>query len=249
MFHRGVRQLEAPSTTQGSCQGSEYSLYVVVSFLPFDHNCSPMVFFTLGRRSNPEGGDITHIFFLLRWRAYESERQLDDPTHPDYAAIHEPTEKEKASFERWLSYVNERFGGKAHIDASVFRFAAMKNLHPSVKVGPLSLFRMWGVFTNFDSGDDSITRPRHYSFAMFLLSPKVWYQQGRLQEAMSENSRAFETYEKLGVTDVSETPRALLQEIERAVNSRPAPENLDAAGEFLNLVLFPAFVDRCLLSA
>ena len=40
----------------------------------------------------------------------------------------------------------------------------MKNLRPSVNrvsVDPLSLFRMRGVFTNFDSFNDSITRPRY----------------------------------------------------------------------------------------
>ena len=65
-----------------------------------------MVFFTLGPCSDPEEKTITRIFFLLRWRAYESERPLDDPTHPDYAAIHEPTEKDRANFERWISFVD-----------------------------------------------------------------------------------------------------------------------------------------------
>ena len=81
------------------------------------------------------------------------------------------------------------------------------------------------------------------------LQAKVWHQQGRLEEAMSEALRAFEAYEKLGVKEVSEACRTLLQEIERATNRQSAPVNLDTAGELLKSMLFPAPVDPYLLSA
>ena len=100
------------------------------------------VLFVLGRCSDPEGENISHIFFPLRWSAYENERQLNDPTYPDYAATHEPTEKDEAKLDRWLNYVDEKLGGKNHVQRDVFRFAVMKDIHPAdewVGVGSLSL--------------------------------------------------------------------------------------------------------------
>jgi len=76
---------------------------------------------------------ITHIFFPLRWVPYKTRRQITDPAHPDYAAVHEPTEKDKAKFENWLRVLNERLDGKYHIDKDKFEFSVMKDLHPSVE--------------------------------------------------------------------------------------------------------------------
>jgi hypothetical protein len=43
----------------------------------------------------------------------------------------------------------------------------------------------------------------------------IWYRQGRLGDAISEASRALETFEKLGATNDSERCRDLLQKIEQ----------------------------------
>jgi len=83
------------------------------------------------RASEEEEDDISHIFFPIRWIPYKSPRQFDDPTHPDYAAAHESTEKDKAKLERWLSVVDAKVEGKDPIRRDMFEFTTMKDLHPS----------------------------------------------------------------------------------------------------------------------
>ncbi|KAJ3847509.1 hypothetical protein EV368DRAFT_69046 [Lentinula lateritia] len=71
---------------------------------------------------NPDApDDITHLFFPVRWIPYKSPRQLDDPTHPDYATTHEPNEKDKAKLDRWLTYIHETNGGKYRFSADIPR--------------------------------------------------------------------------------------------------------------------------------
>ena len=89
--------------------------------------------FISGRTSDPEGKHITHIFLPMRWMPYKSRRQLEDPDHPDYAAAHEPTEKDEATLQRWLNCVDERIVEERYVKRDVFKFAAMKELHPSVE--------------------------------------------------------------------------------------------------------------------
>ena len=59
------------------------------------------------------------------------------------------------------------------------------------------------------------------------LQAEIWYRQSMLKEAMSEASRAFETFENLGAAEESRVCGALLQEIERALTT----DNLDYNGE------------------
>jgi len=79
-----------------------------------------------------DGEIVTHVFFPLRWIPYKSRRQINDPTHPDYAAVHEPTDKDKARLENWLKVVNETLDGKC-VDKDKFEFSVMKDLHPLVE--------------------------------------------------------------------------------------------------------------------
>ncbi|KAJ3817004.1 hypothetical protein F5880DRAFT_1734978 [Lentinula raphanica] len=80
--------------------------------------------------ADPESGRVTHIFFPIRFIPFTSERQFDDPTHPDYPIAHEETEKDKAKLERWLDYINTKNGGEHRIGADQFEFAVMEDLHP-----------------------------------------------------------------------------------------------------------------------
>ncbi|KAJ3774496.1 hypothetical protein FB446DRAFT_728674 [Lentinula raphanica] len=80
--------------------------------------------------ADPESGRVTHIFFPIRFIPFTSERQFDDPTHPDYPIAHEETEKDKAKLERWLDYINTKHGGEHRITADQFEFAVMEDLHP-----------------------------------------------------------------------------------------------------------------------
>ena len=67
----------------------------------------------------------------MRWMPYKNRQQLNDPVHPDYATAHEPTEKDKTTLERWLNCVDKRIVGERQVKRDVFRFAVMKDLHPS----------------------------------------------------------------------------------------------------------------------
>jgi len=67
----------------------------------------------------------------MRWVPYRSRRQFSDPTHPGYAAAHEPTEKDKAKLEGWLSVTDTKLEGKNPITRDMFEFTTMKDLHPS----------------------------------------------------------------------------------------------------------------------
>ncbi|KAJ3803969.1 hypothetical protein F5876DRAFT_71009 [Lentinula aff. lateritia] len=81
---------------------------------------------------NPDSpDDITHLFFPIHWIPYKSSRQLDDPTHTDYATTHGPNEKDKAKLDRWLTYIHENNGDKYRFSADIFEFTAIKDLHPA----------------------------------------------------------------------------------------------------------------------
>ena len=114
---------ERPTTPRArQCSGS--LLYSISTFLIFD--CRLKFLFISVHAADPQG-EVTHIFFPLRYIPYKSQRQLYDPSHPDYSAVHQPTEKDKANLERWINYVNGKLGGKYHIEKDKFEFAAMKN--------------------------------------------------------------------------------------------------------------------------
>ena len=86
--------MEEAFATQIPFQGSEDSLYVIVSSLDLDR--LPAALPTSGRTPDPEGENITHIFFPVRWIPFKSQRQLDGSTHPDYDAVHKANEREVA---------------------------------------------------------------------------------------------------------------------------------------------------------
>jgi tetratricopeptide (TPR) repeat protein len=69
------------------------------------------------------------------------------------------------------------------------------------------------------------------------LQAQIWCRQGKLREARSEASRAFEIFEKLDVADgYLNRCRAFLQKIERAMKSQSAS---DAYGQFLKPMFLP----------
>ncbi|KAJ3717811.1 hypothetical protein EV361DRAFT_661681 [Lentinula raphanica] len=82
------------------------------------------------RALDPEVDKLTHIFFPIRFIPFKSNRQLNDPTHPDYPIAHEETEKDKAKLERWLNYIHTKYGGEHRMSADQFEFTVMKDLHP-----------------------------------------------------------------------------------------------------------------------
>ena len=54
------------------------------------------------------------------------------------------------------------------------------------------------------------------------LQAKVWYEQGRFEEAKSEALRAIDIYEKFGTEEVMDSCRTLLQEIQKELNGTTA---------------------------
>ncbi|KAJ3930996.1 MAG: hypothetical protein NXY57DRAFT_975864 [Lentinula lateritia] len=96
---------------------------------PRDRVITPKIRFLYLNPDSPD--DITHLFFPIRWLPYKSPRQLDDPTHPDYATTHGPNEKDKAKLDRWLTYIHESNGGKYCFSADMFEFTAIMDLHPA----------------------------------------------------------------------------------------------------------------------
>ena len=68
---------------------------------------------------------------------------------------------------------------------------------------------------------------------------RVWYRQGRFEEATSEALCALKLYEKLGVAADVRVCKGLLQVIERAMRSYPASIDPDRNGELLEMMLCP----------
>jgi len=64
----------------------------------------------------------------------------------------------------------------------------------------------------------TVTNPLNLGFAMELQA-RVWYKEGRLEEARSEALRAVDAYEKLGATKDVEDCRTLLQKLDTAIAS------------------------------
>ena len=92
----------------------------------------------------------------------------------------------------------------------------------------------------FDDANTYIERAKAHSIDnMYQLGramgiqARVWYRQGRLEDATSEASCALEVYEKLGSAKDARHCRALLQEIEQAMKSRSTSANSDYSGELL----------------
>jgi hypothetical protein len=67
----------------------------------------------------------------------------------------------------------------------------------------------------------------------------IWYQQGSLEDAMSEALGAKEIYEKLGAAVDLGNVRDLIQAIERAMEIRATAVASDSIGEFLYATLLP----------
>ena len=82
----------------------------------------------------------------------------------------------------------------------------------------------------------------HLGRAMHLQA-KIWYGQGRLKEAESEALRAFETLERLGTARYLDSSRALLHEIQGAMNGSSTTDDSNSNGEPLEWVLPPTPVN------
>ena len=81
------------------------------------------------------------------------------------------------------------------------------------------------------------------------LQAVVWFRQCRLKEAKSGALRASEIYEKFGAAKDLEACKALLREIERAMESQPrAPDNSDSNGELMERVLLPTPINSPFLA-
>ena len=61
---------------------------------------------------------------------------------------------------------------------------------------------------------------------------RIWYRQGRLEEAKAEVLRAVETFEKLGAASDVERCRNILRNIELAMEDSPTPGESDTGREF-----------------
>jgi len=75
------------------------------------------------------------------------------------------------------------------------------------------------------------------------LQAEFWYRQSRFREAKSEALCAVSTYEKIGATKGAEECRAILQNIEEAMNELTASQKQHFDGEILEALLFPMDVN------
>jgi tetratricopeptide (TPR) repeat protein len=80
--------------------------------------------------------------------------------------------------------------------------------------------------------------PYHLGRVMELQA-RFWYEQGRLEEARSEGSRAADVYEKLGAPKELEGCRMLLRDIEEKTKSSVTCGGSDFDGELPEAVLIP----------
>ena len=72
---------------------------------------------------------------------------------------------------------------------------------------------------------------------------KIWYKQGRLEDAASEALSAIEIYGKLGAANDTEDCRALLQNIERSMEEPSITSKSDSNGELLKVDPPPVLVN------
>ena len=83
---------------------------------------------------------------------------------------------------------------------------------------------------NFDNANVHIQRAKshalynpYYMNRAMETQARVWYRQGKFEDAKSEASPALESYEKLGAAREVESCRGLLQKIEQATRRLPTP--------------------------
>ena len=65
----------------------------------------------------------------------------------------------------------------------------------------------------------------------------IWYRQNRLEDASSEALRAHEIYERLGAARPLEDIKALIRDIERAMETRAVSIRSASGGELLATML------------
>ena len=104
-----------------------------------------------------------------------------------------------------------------------------------------------GLFLDEDKFDDAhahIERAKShavndaYSLGLAMrLQARVWYKQGRLEEARSEALRALDDFEKLGATRDAEGCRKILRDIQKKPNSPVVPGQPDFNCELLKTML------------
>ena len=119
---------------------------MIVSFLDLDR--LPAALPTSGRTSDPEGENITHIFFPVRRIPSKSRRQLGDSTH----GVRKANEQAEVKLGRWLDCVDEIPDGKCHVERDKFKFSVMKDLHPLVEwrtISSLPQRQWWRVADEF----------------------------------------------------------------------------------------------------
>ena len=113
-----------------------------------------------------------------------------------------------------------------------------------------SLVLLFGGEGKFGDANDHVERAKSHAVNdpylhgnAILLQAITWYQQRRLEEALTEASRAQEVFEKLGVPDSLGRRRDLLRAIELEVRSQSTSGAPDSSGELLEMRLFPTPAD------
>ena len=169
----------------------------------------------------------------LAWLLLEDE-QLDAAEDAASRGIHLTPEK---GHEYTLCQLHEVLGdthrSKGEIEKAIHHFqtalriASPLNADDRLFVAHYYLARLFRDETKFGDANAHIEQAKsfaaHNQYQLGLgmkMQADIWYLQGRFEEAKSEVLHALEAYEQVGAAKNAEGCKSLLQEIERAMESR-----------------------------
>jgi tetratricopeptide (TPR) repeat protein len=168
-----------------------------------------------------------------------SDKQLDDAENAASRAIDLIAEKGReyttCGLHRVLGQIHQSKGTKEkaiHHYKTALGIASAFNWRDELCWSHYSLADQFRSGGQFDDANAHVKQGKSYAAdgtyqlgRTMKLQANIWYQEHRLEDAKSEALHALGIYEKLGATKDAEVCRDLLQDIERAIETRTSDEN------------------------
>ena len=128
---------------------------------------------------------------------------------------------------------------------TALKIASSFNWHDQLCAVHYSLASLFFAETRLDDAhvhlehakSHAVNDPHRLGWALELQA-RVWYDEGRFEEAKSGVLRAVDVYEKIGAAKDVEDCRGILRDIEEAIDRSPASHESHSNGELPEMVLF-----------
>jgi tetratricopeptide (TPR) repeat protein len=149
------------------------------------------------------------------------------------------------------TYHSKREREKAiHHFETAIRIATPFNWFYELFLNHYDLARLFYDEGGFDDANTHIEQAKLYAINNTYLTgrameiqARVWYRQGRLDDARSEVLCALRVYERLGAVEDVRGCRELLWVIEQAMETRSTRADSGSSGEHLQIIIHPTPVD------